>query len=111
MAEADAGILFGNWGGTGAGDLNKDGIVDGADIGLIYSNWTGDSASTTPVAAKSLPSKSIARPLRAKLVDAVMTDEAKSEELLSALAVTDLGTPLTRDRNTTKARTVRRNVR
>ncbi len=30
---ADAGILFGNWGGSGQGDLNFDGIVDAADAG------------------------------------------------------------------------------
>ena len=41
---ADAGILFGNWGGAGEGDLNIDGIVDAADAGLLFEKWTGDTA-------------------------------------------------------------------
>jgi hypothetical protein len=29
------GLLLGNWGATGTGDLNNDGIVNGADLGLL----------------------------------------------------------------------------
>ncbi len=36
---ADLGILLNNWGGDGAADLNGDGIVDGADLGLLLNNW------------------------------------------------------------------------
>jgi hypothetical protein len=37
---ADAGILLANWGGSGVGDLNGSGIVDGADLGILLSNWS-----------------------------------------------------------------------
>ncbi|MFO0963276.1 MAG: hypothetical protein U0625_10285 [Phycisphaerales bacterium] len=37
---ADLGILLGNWGNSGIGDLNNDGIVNGADLGLLLGNWT-----------------------------------------------------------------------
>ncbi len=37
---ADLGLLLQNWGQPGLGDLNGDGIVDGADIGLLLNNWT-----------------------------------------------------------------------
>lgn len=37
---ADAGIMFGNWGGCGKSDLNGDGIVDAADAGILYGQWT-----------------------------------------------------------------------
>lgn len=40
---ADAGIIFSNWGLTGAGDCSGDGIVDAADAGILFSEWTGDS--------------------------------------------------------------------
>ncbi len=36
---ADLGALLQNWGGSGTGDLNGDGIVDGADLGLLLQNW------------------------------------------------------------------------
>ncbi len=36
---ADLGILLNNWGGDGPGDLNGDGIVDGADLGILLNNW------------------------------------------------------------------------
>jgi len=36
---ADLGILLSNWGGKGVGDLNDDGIVDGADLGVLLNNW------------------------------------------------------------------------
>ncbi len=36
---ADLGILLNNWGGDGVGDLDGDGIVDGADLGLLLNNW------------------------------------------------------------------------
>ena len=32
---ADLGMLLGNWGGQGVGDLNQDGVVDGADLGAL----------------------------------------------------------------------------
>lgn len=42
---ADLGLLLANWGPTGggpaAGDLNGDGVVDGADIGLLLAAWLG----------------------------------------------------------------------
>jgi len=37
---ADLGILLSNWGNPGLGDLNDDGIVDGADLGILLSNWS-----------------------------------------------------------------------
>lgn len=37
---ADLGILLGSWGGTGAADLNGDGVVNGSDLGMLLSNWT-----------------------------------------------------------------------
>ena len=38
---ADLGILLGAWGQSGgAADLNDDGTVDGADLGLLLSNWS-----------------------------------------------------------------------
>ena len=36
---ADLGLLLGDWGGTGAGDLNGDGTIDGADLGLLLGAW------------------------------------------------------------------------
>ena len=42
---ADAGIMFGNWSGSGEGDLNTDGIVDAADAGLMFEKWTGDNGA------------------------------------------------------------------
>jgi hypothetical protein len=36
---ADLGLLLGNWAGIGVGDLNDDGIVDGADLGLLLGAW------------------------------------------------------------------------
>jgi hypothetical protein len=37
---ADLGIMLTSWGSAGAGDLNGDGIVDGADLGIILTSWT-----------------------------------------------------------------------
>ena len=39
---ADLGLLLGAWGSTtnAAADLNGDGIVDGADLGLLLGDWT-----------------------------------------------------------------------
>lgn len=37
---ADLGLLIGAWGGSGPADLNCDGIVDGADLGLLIGAWT-----------------------------------------------------------------------
>lgn len=36
---ADLGKILSNWGGPGVGDLNGDGTVAGADLGLVLSNW------------------------------------------------------------------------
>lgn len=36
---ADLGKLLSLWGGPGAGDLNVDGVVNGADLGLMLSSW------------------------------------------------------------------------
>jgi hypothetical protein len=36
---ADLGILLENWGGSGVGDLNNDGVVNGADLGILLENW------------------------------------------------------------------------
>lgn len=37
---ADLGLLLSNWGGSGVGDLSGDGVVDGADLGLLLSAWS-----------------------------------------------------------------------
>jgi hypothetical protein len=37
---ADLGVLLGSW-GTAGGDLNADGATDGADLGILLGNWTG----------------------------------------------------------------------
>ncbi len=36
---ADLGLLLGNFGGVGLGDIDCDGDVDGADLGLLLSAW------------------------------------------------------------------------
>ncbi len=36
---ADLGELLSNWGNAGAGDLNGDGSVGGADLGELLSAW------------------------------------------------------------------------
>jgi hypothetical protein len=36
---ADLGILLTGWGGSGAADLNGDGVVDGADLGILLTSW------------------------------------------------------------------------
>jgi len=38
---ADLGILLSQWGGPGSGDLDGDGQVNGADLGGLLANWTG----------------------------------------------------------------------
>ena len=35
----DLSVLLGNWGGTGAGDLNCDGLVGGADLAIMLGAW------------------------------------------------------------------------
>jgi hypothetical protein len=30
---------LGNWGFSGTGDLNNDGVVTGADLGLLLGEW------------------------------------------------------------------------
>jgi hypothetical protein len=37
---ADLGILLGAWGTSGPGDLNGDGVVDGADLGILLGAWS-----------------------------------------------------------------------
>ncbi len=37
---ADLGALLGQWGGSGTADLNNDGVVDGADLGILLGAWT-----------------------------------------------------------------------
>lgn len=37
---ADLGELLANWGGSGPGDLDGNGVVDGADLGELLANWT-----------------------------------------------------------------------
>jgi hypothetical protein len=37
---ADVGLLLANWGNPGTGDLNNSGTVDGADLGIQLSNWS-----------------------------------------------------------------------
>jgi hypothetical protein len=36
---ADLGLLLGNWGGSGLGDLDGNGIVGGADLSILLGNW------------------------------------------------------------------------
>ncbi|MCP4497536.1 MAG: hypothetical protein GY825_12240 [Phycisphaeraceae bacterium] len=36
---ADLGLLIGGWGTTGLGDLNGDESIDGADLGLMIGAW------------------------------------------------------------------------
>jgi len=36
---ADLGSLLGGWGQDGAGDLNGDGVIDGADLGILLGAW------------------------------------------------------------------------
>jgi hypothetical protein len=36
---ADLGILLAAWGGRGPADLNGDGAVNGADLGIQLANW------------------------------------------------------------------------
>jgi len=36
---ADLGLLLGQWGTDGLADLNGDGVVDGADLGLLLGAW------------------------------------------------------------------------
>ena len=47
---ADLGILLGSWGvcvGCPA-DLDRDGVVTGADLGLLLGNWTAGSSTSSP---------------------------------------------------------------
>lgn len=37
---ADLGLLLGGWGGSGDGDLDGNGVIDGADLGLLLGSWT-----------------------------------------------------------------------
>ena len=36
---ADLGLLVGNWGNAGTGDINQDGTVNGADLGALIGGW------------------------------------------------------------------------
>jgi hypothetical protein len=35
----DLAILFNNWGGAGATDLNGDGVTDAKDLAILLVNW------------------------------------------------------------------------
>lgn len=48
---ADAAIMFGNWGRSGAGDCNGDNTVDAADAGSLFGEWTGDPTASDGAAA------------------------------------------------------------
>jgi hypothetical protein len=37
---ADLGMLLSNWGGSGMGDVDGSGTVDGADLGVLLSAWS-----------------------------------------------------------------------
>lgn len=37
---ADLGLMLGQWGTAGSADLNADGIVNGADLGILLGNWS-----------------------------------------------------------------------
>jgi len=37
---ADLGILLQQWGTAGSADINGDGVVNGADLGILLSNWS-----------------------------------------------------------------------
>ena len=36
---ADLAMLLSQWGGPGSADLNSSGAVDGADLSILLSNW------------------------------------------------------------------------
>jgi hypothetical protein len=36
---SDLGILLGNWGSPGPGDLNGSGVTDGSDLGTLLGEW------------------------------------------------------------------------
>ena len=36
---ADLGVLLGNWGNPGSGDIDGNGTVDGADLGALVADW------------------------------------------------------------------------
>jgi hypothetical protein len=36
---ADMGIMLAGWGGTGNADLDGNGVVNGADLGTLLSSW------------------------------------------------------------------------
>jgi len=36
---SDLGILLGNWGNAGPGDLNNSGVTDGSDLGILLGEW------------------------------------------------------------------------
>ena len=38
---ADLGLLLAQWGGPGSADFSGDGVVNGGDLGLLLSYWTG----------------------------------------------------------------------
>jgi len=35
----DLAMLFNNWGGAGATDLNGDGVTNGNDLSILLANW------------------------------------------------------------------------
>jgi hypothetical protein len=40
VAAEDLAILLSNWGGTGNGDLNSDGVIDAEDLTALLSAWS-----------------------------------------------------------------------
>jgi hypothetical protein len=46
---ADVGLLLGDWGGPGPGDLDENGTTDGGDLGLLLGDW-GPCAQVQPTA-------------------------------------------------------------
>ena len=44
---ADLGVMLGNWGQNGMGDLDGDGIVSGQDLGRLLGSWGSNPANNT----------------------------------------------------------------
>ena len=41
MNAADLAAVLGNWGGTGATDLDQDGSTGASDLAVLLASWTG----------------------------------------------------------------------
>ena len=44
---ADLGVMLGNWGQNGIGDIDGDGIVSGQDLGRLLGSWGRNPANNT----------------------------------------------------------------